>query len=199
MKIPEAIVTFDANGASIPIHIKVVPITPGLVDHVGEHWERDDKYHTFEYHLKRSFDSEGRVLSQVRSTLNFDVPIRSVELWRAPSMKFETLVEIIHRIRPFTSPVNLPHSTYDIEHLSVFFRNGRYENRLRLTSVRCSSLYFSAKDESYPIQDIIEEFIDFGRREFGSYSSASLTRQARRSYKETNSISLGYVAQEESY
>ena len=190
---------FDYKGASIPISIKVVPITPGLVDHIGEHWERDDKYHTFEYHLKRSFDIEGRVLPQVRSPLNFDVPVRSLELWRVPSIKFETLIEIIHSIRLFTSPVNLPHSIYDIEHLSVFFRNGRYEDRLRLTSVRCSSLHFSAKNESCQIQDIIEEFIDFGRQEFSAYSSAKLTRQARRSYKETNSISLGYVAQEESY
>ena len=198
MKIPEGIVTFEGNGESIPINIKVVPITPGLVDHIVTHWEQGDKYHTFEYHLKRSFDEEGRVLPTVKSTLSFDVPVMSVELWRVPLIKFETLMEIIHCIRPFTSPVNLSHSIYDIEHVRVFFRDGIYEDRLRLTSVRCSSLHFSAKDANRPLEGMIEEFIDFGRREFGAYSNARLTKQARRKYKETNSISLGYVAQEES-
>lgn len=184
----------------VKIEIQIVPWQSNVTEQLEERWTESDDFVSFTYDLTRRFTEDGRVLPTVQSTLGHEIPVRSRELWRVPSMPISDLVSLIHSIRPLKSPVKHGVKEYSCEALVSFFENGHFDSVLKLFSVRPSCLEFVPKGEGSSLPNsIIDEFIEFGAREFKSYTSPKLRRQSRRDYVETNSIALGYLAQEESH
>ncbi len=153
--------------------------------------------------LPVEFDEDGIPKPSVSSSMGTRVPILSRELWLSRDADYiDSIKTAIRHIRMPKSPVGEKHPSVlqcDAEELIRFLVQPEFVATLRLWVFALSNLQFKMASESSDLpDDIIEKFIVFSSRKFGSFSGAGALKLHKRIYRETGFVQIGYIGQEDS-
>lgn len=147
-------------------------------------------------------ESGFKIKSTTRSSIGTDVPVFSRELWTIKHASLLDCIELagtqLKAPRLFSHPEHdvAPPCSFDI--IAKFLREIDAESSLRLFAVNVSYLQFNSRGPTPISNSVIDAFMEFNKREFGSYPTKRLQKRHRADYNELGIVDLGYVGREES-
>lgn len=197
MVITSGRIEISTDTGHIPVDIDVLPRNSDVFEALEI--ARTTIPGAFLFDLDGCFSRDGRLLPTAWSSLGLEVPARARELWKSPFQKVFETVALVSTIHPLSHGSSLHLPMYDLNLVSSFLRNQHIESMLRLDVASGQCFEFTPKEPNARIPiEVIDDFIEFGAKAFGSYPSSKIRRRAKRSYQETNQVILGYVELEDS-